>query len=286
MLGWLNAGTVDGTEMSHDPLAYFRKAPTTHSILYVLPALLALTLAELEAEESQPPLSDAQRERLREALDERIAKLSEQIRESPDAIHLYSARGTAYFHRGRFEESLADFDKMIELDSELSPSHWRRGIALYYAERYKESARQFEIYHTFDNIDRENGIWRYLAQVKAYGVERAREDLLKYEKDDREPFPDLYAMFAGDLEPDDVLARIRSAEIGDTERQKRFFYARLYLGLYAYTLDDPRAAEDHLRAAVANPWGQKASGGPGYMWHVARVHYNLLNAQRQTPNLH
>lgn len=221
-------------------------------------------------------VQDDQEASLRKA----IERLSAAIEQSPSNIDLYSRRGTAYFQLGQFRESLQDFDKMIALDPSLEASHWRRGITLFYLEDYKNAARQFEIYHTFDDVDRENGIWRFLCQAKAYGLEAAREGLLKYKKDDREPFPDLYALFAGRMTGDEVLARIEQASISEVERQKRLFYADLYIGLYSLVQGETDAGCRRLQRAVENQWGRSAGGGPGYMWHVARVHSELLKRSR------
>ncbi len=137
------------------------------------------------------------------------------------------------------------------------------------------------MYHTFDDVDRENGIWRYLSQAKAYGLEKAREGLLKYKKDDREPFPDVYRMFAGKMSGAEVLARISAARISVEDREKRLFYARLYIGLSEFVEAREATALEHLREAVANSWGRRAGFGPRYMWHVGRVHYELLRAKKE-----
>lgn len=110
-------------------------------------------------------------------------------------------------------------------------------------------------------------------------METARKGLLKYQKDDRAPFPDLYAMFAGNLTDEQVLQRINKQEISEQEREKQLFYAHLYVGLYALTADDTVKACRHLLLARDNNWGRNAGGGPGYMWHVARVHCKLLQQQ-------
>ena len=166
---------------------------------------------------------------------------------------------------------------MVELDPSLEKSHWRRGIALFYAGQYEKAARQFEAYNSFDNVDRENGIWRYFSQYKALGKEKAREGLLKYEKDDREPFPDVYQIFSGKMTADQVFLKIKKADIDDEEREKRLFYAHLYGGLDAALEGQKDSAKFHLRRAVENKWGPKAGFGPNYMWHVGRLHYDLLS---------
>ncbi len=194
----------------------------------------------------------------------------------PQNVNGYSQRGDARFFLGQFAEAVADYDKMVELDAELDDSHWRRGIAWFYAERFDQAADQFERYHSFDDVDRENGIWRYLSQYKAKGQETARKGLLKYKKDDREPFPSVYRLFAGEIEPESILDAISKAKISDEEREKRLFYAELYIGLNAAVDDQPDVARTHLREAVKNEWGRTAGYGPHYMWQVGRLHYELL----------
>src|SRR5579872_4273625 len=221
------------------------------------------------------------RETLNKRFDDEIAQFTEQIENSPKGVDLYSRRGDAFFFRGKFAAAVADYEKMVELQPDLERSHWRKGIAYFYAQRYKDAAAQFENYHVYDNVDRENGIWRYLSQIKALGREKARQGLLKYGKDDREPFPDVYRLFSGDLTGEDVLKRINDARITPREREQRLFYTQLYIGLNDYVEGRLDAAEKHLGEAARNNWGSQAGGGPGYMWHVARVHHDLLVAERE-----
>ena len=244
-------------------------------MLRILSLLLPFGLAA-PVQNDDPPLSAEKRAELSKELDASIARYSEQIKADPGNVGAYSRRGDACFFRGRFPEAVADYEKMVELNPDLDASHWRRGIAFFYAGRYRKAARQFEIYHSFDDVDRENGIWRFFSQARAYGMEKAREGLLKYKKDDREPFPSVYELFAGKTTPEKILAAIRSAGIDDAEREKRYFYAHLYIGLNAAIEKKPKEAARHLRHAVANTWGPKAGYGPRYMWHVGRVHYELL----------
>jgi lipoprotein NlpI len=229
--------------------------------------------------EDEQPLSPEARARLQRELTGRIDTLSQRIAAAPDDMQLRSQRGDAYFFRGDFAQAVADYAKMVELDPRQDASHWRKGIAHFYAGEYEQAAGQFERYHSFDNVDRENGIWRYLSQVKAHGKSRAREGLLKYEKDDREPFPDVYKLFAGEIAPEQIVERIEGAKISDPERAKRRFYAHLYIGLNHAVENEPRKALDHLRESVRNKWAPAAGYGPAYMWHVGRLHYDLMSEE-------
>ena len=227
------------------------------------------------ANRDNDPLSREQRDRLQTTLQERVEQVSKTIDKEP-TVGAYSQRGDAYFFLADFDRALADYEKMVELNSDSGASHWRRGIARFYAKKYPQAAQQFEEYHSFDNVDRENGIWRYLSQHRAYGVEKAREGLLKYEKTDREPFPAVYQLFAGKLTPQEIEQQIADADIDDEERSKREFYAHLYIGLNHAVEGRDAEAIKHLRKSTANTWGPKAGYGPNYMWHVGRLHYDLL----------
>ncbi|MCH9656502.1 MAG: hypothetical protein K0U86_03415 [Planctomycetes bacterium] len=229
------------------------------------------------AEEPTPQAASAQEQaRLKGKLEKQIVELTAQLKQSPNEISLYSRRGDANFFQGNFKAAVADYDKMLELKPSIKASHWRRGIACYYAREYSEAAKQFESYHSFDNIDRENGIWRFFSQYRAKGADEAQKGLLKYEKDDREPFPDIYRLFEDKITPENILKNIQSAEISKEERSKRLFYAYLYIGLNESLRGRKATARQYLQKAVDNTWGPGAGFGPNYMWHTGRLELNLL----------
>lgn len=233
---------------------------------------------------SAHPLSKSERERITNDLKKKAAAASTVIAESPDNMRAISSRADALFFLGKAKEAVRDYDRMVEIDPKLDTSHWRRGIAYFYAGEFDKAARQFERYHSFDNVDRENGIWRYLSQRKAKGREYARKGLLKYEKDDREPFPAVYELFAGKTTPDAILKQISEARVSKTEKEKRVFYAELYIGLNELVDGRSKPAREHLRKAVATEWPRTAGFGPNYMWHVARVQLDRLRKRVGSTN--
>ncbi len=246
------------------------------------PLCFAIVLLHAESNKAAEPhpLSDEDREALARRLDAEIDRTSRAIEKTSDGLQGYSRRGDALFFRGRFDDAVADYNRMVELDPNLADSHWRRGIALYYAGRYQEAAGQFERYHTYDNVDRENGIWRFFSQFKAYGKQQAQRNLLKYKQDDREPFGSVYRLFQGDMTPQQIITQVEGADVDDEAREKRRFYADLYIGLNYAVADESDAALPYLRKAVANAWPRTAGYGPNYMWHVGRVHYELLSQRK------
>jgi lipoprotein NlpI len=104
------------------------------------------------------------------------------------------------------------------------------------------------------------------------GVDEARKRLLPISGDPRVPMAEIYDLFRGVGAAEAVLD---AAESGDPDlRRTQLFYAHLYLGLYYEALGDEASAARHIRTAA-----EDYSIGH-YMWHVARVHAERLNAGR------
>jgi len=253
-------------------------------LLVTLAALLVPTRSPAQTKKTPGhPLTEKARGEIRKKWQAVVKDRTKRIAAEPNVVAHYSGRGDAYFFLGRFSKAVADYEKMVQLNPRLKTMHWRRGIACFYAGQFKKAAHQFEIYNTFDNVDRENGIWRFFSQAKAYGLKKARRNLLKYKTDDREPFPDVYKLFSKTITPPQILKHIEAAKIDRNEQEKRFFYANLYIGLNHALEGRRKPAVKYLREAVANSWGPKAGFGPNYMWHVGRLHYNLLTAKQKKP---
>ena len=235
-------------------------------------------------QESSPPPRDVPtiteiETQITRELEEQLA-LVPPIRDvDPDAVRAYSRRGDLRIFLGRYAEAVSDYRQMVVLDPDSDKSHWRLGIALFFAEDYAAAAAQFDKYHSFYDVDRENGIWRYLSHYRAFGAERARAELLRYEKDDRPPFPHVYRLFDGTLTPADVLLAVKP-DLEESQRQPQLFYSHLYIGMHHVVEDRTDDAQSALRLAVENPWPRKAGFGPGYMWHVGRLQYFRLLRER------
>jgi lipoprotein NlpI len=209
-----------------------------------------------------------------------IEKLVGQLKEvdgkltkTPDDVGLLSRRGDLYLFLGAFPEAVADFERMIEKDPSLDAPHWRLGIAYYFTGQFAKSAKQFEKYHAYDGHDRENGIWKFLAQEKVDGIAKARAEMLTYNEFDREPFPALYEMYAGKRTPEEVFAEIEKK--GLTKDQQVMFFGNYYTGLYQAMSGQRQHALELLRKAV------DIMPGPDtvYMWNVARLHWERLTKE-------
>jgi len=212
----------------------------------------------------------------RQEASQRLEKFPQPAAGQSGTIDLWSARGDADMFLGNFAAAETAYRKMVELDPELDASHWRLGIACFFADHAKAGADQFEKYHSFDSVDRENGIWRYFCHHRADGREKARQQLLRYEKDDRPPFREVYQLFQGSLTAEAVIAAAQAG--AESSRPQRQFYSYLYVGLNAALEGDRKLAETALSKAVLNDWGRRAGYGPNYMWHVGRLELNRLQS--------
>jgi len=199
-----------------------------------------------------------------------LKEVHTKLEKAPTSPLLHSERGDLFLFLGDYTDAIADFEKMIELEPAQDAQHWRLGIAYYFAGQYAKAQKQFEKYHAFDGHDRENGIWKFLAQERIDGLEKARAEMLTYKEFDREPFPSLYEMYAGKRTPDEVLADMEKRGL-TTEREVAFagyYYTGLYEALQGHR---PRAIE-LLRKAVDIMPGPETV----YMWNIARLHWERL----------
>jgi lipoprotein NlpI len=179
-----------------------------------------------------------------------------------DAAALVS-RGVQKFRNNDIAGSLADFDRAAELDPKLAPQLWQRGIADYYAGKYREGRRQFELHQTVNPHDVENAAWHFLCVVRLDGLEAAQKSLLKVDKtrDTRVPMPEIYDMLTGQGSPDYVL---NAATRAGTPQAA--MYANLYVGLFYEAIGDKGPAQPYIRKAAAT------RGPSSFMRDVAKVH--------------
>ena len=172
--------------------------------------------------------------------------------------------------------TLADFDKFIELVPQQAPYHWQRGIAYYYAGRFEDGRKQFELHQTVNPNDVENAVWHFLCVARESSVEKARTMLMPIKGDARIPMMEVHALFAGKAKPEDVLKAASTDGTPKLQLNRQLFYAHLYLGLYFEVMGDETKATEHIKAAVQY-------GTDDYMGDVARVHLHLRWPNEKLP---
>jgi tetratricopeptide (TPR) repeat protein len=173
-----------------------------------------------------------------------LQRLHARLKADAENPQLYMHRGMAHFKLGDVTASIADFDRAEQLNPNLTPYLWQRGLAYYYAERFADGAKQFEVDLTVNGQDVEETVWRYLCQAQLHGAQAARAALLPIRNDSRPVMAWVYNLFAGACTTDAVLATSRGA--GRRDR----FYSHLYVGLYFEAEGDAARACQHVTQAA------------------------------------
>ena len=165
------------------------------------------------------------------------------------------------FRAGRVEQALAGFDRVALLAPAEAPFLWQRGIAQYYAGKFRECRDMFASHRTVNPDDVENAAWHFLCAARAESPEAARKQLLPVGPDSRVPMREVYQMFQGKM----TQAQVLKAAGSDPTAQ---FFARLYIGLYLEATGDRAAGRAQIEIAAEDRYARVG----GYMHDVARVH--------------
>jgi lipoprotein NlpI len=181
----------------------------------------------------------------------------------------YFREAVALFFDAKPKESVAAFDKVIELEPSAAPQLWQRGLALYYAGDFKEGRKQFELHRTVNPDDVENAAWHFLCVAKAEDVDAARKALMPISGDARVPMAQVYDLFAGKGTEEAVLKAADTGDPASEEHRNQMCYAHLYLGLYHEALGHEEKAKDHLMKAATTYCMDH------YMGKTAQVHVKL-----------
>ena len=164
-------------------------------------------------------------------------------------------------------ESARVFDQLVLAVPRAEPDLWQRGLALYYAERFDDGRKLFELHKTVNPNDVENPAWHFLCVARLEGVQAARGKLLPVGADSRVPMQEILDLYAGRCEPAAVLA---AAEMGQPDaRRNQLCYAHLYLGLFYEATGNAEKAREHITQA-AGPFRMDH-----YMGKVAVMHAKL-----------
>lgn len=177
--------------------------------------------------------------------------------------------GVDAFYDAKPKESVAAFDKVIELAPQTAPKLWQRGLSLYYAGEFKKGREQFELHQTVNPHDVENAAWHFICVARAESVEAARKALIPIEGDARVPMKEVHDLFAGKGTDDAVMKAAERGEPGSQELRNQLCYAHLYLGLYHEALGHADKAKAHMLKAATDYRMDH------YMGRTAQVHVKL-----------
>lgn len=177
--------------------------------------------------------------------------------------------GIQFFYDAKPKESVADFDKVIELAPRAAPQLWQRGMSLYYTGEFKKGREQFELHQTVNPHDVENAAWHFICVARAENVEAARLALISIEGDARVPMKEVHELFSGKGNEGAVMKAAENGNAGSVDLRNQLCYAHLYLGLYHEALGHTDRAKEHMiKAAIDYKMDH-------YMGKAAQVHVKL-----------
>lgn len=197
-------------------------------------------------------------------LEAELSKYDKRLDTFPFEPRLYITRGMLYFQLGQLINSLRDFNKAEELNPQLTPYLWQRGLTYYYLERYAKAARQFELSLSIHSQDMESTLWFFLCIAQLEDIASAQDSLLNARDDIRPYMRHIYQVFAGVYNVD-TLINLN----GDCDRDHHF-YANFYAGLYYEVQKKPKESAQLINKAINYPIDD-------YMWSVACTHQMLRN---------
>jgi lipoprotein NlpI len=177
------------------------------------------------------------------------------------------AEAVTLFFDAKPVESARVFDQLVLAVPAAEPELWQRGLALYYAERFADGRKQFELHRAPNPDDVENPAWHFACVARLNGPLAARQAMLPVGEDARIPMKEILALYAGH---GDEAAVLEAASKGSgQERRNQLCYAHLYLGLYAEVTGNAEKAKAHITQA-AGPFRMDH-----YMGKVAVMHAKL-----------
>lgn len=191
-----------------------------------------------------------------------LERYNSLIKLNPTEPKNYIYRGMTYFKLAQIEPSIADFDYAEKLNPELTPFLWQRGLSYYYAGKYAQGAKQFELDLTVNSHDVEETVWRFLCIAQLHDFNQAQKSLLPVKNDSRLIMNKIYDLFAGDGTINDVL------NLGNQQGIKGKFYSHLYVGLYHQAQKQIERSREFITQSVHYEIDD-------YMWYLARVHQQL-----------
>ena len=145
---------------------------------------------------------------------------------------------------------------------------------MYYAGRFEDGKKQFELHRTVNPEDVENAAWHYLCNARATSPKKAREELIPVGKDARVPMKEVLRLFAGKLDPEDVIDAAEQRGLAGEKLTEARFYAHLYVALYYESEGDRPRTLEHLAVAV-----ERYKIGH-YMWDVGNAHLGVLRKKK------
>ncbi len=200
------------------------------------------------------------------------ADLTKAMTLDPAQPSLYLERGLVRLRMAEFAGSVADLEKYAQLRPARAAELWQLGIAQFYAGRYDDGRRLFELHRTVNLSDVENSAWHFACVAKVSGAKAAREAWLPVSGDARVPMAQIQDLMTGKGTAEAVITAAEGV-LQASGREAALLYAHLYLSMYYGAEGRPELEARHAAEA------SKRAHEQGMMGEVARLHADWVTAR-------
>jgi lipoprotein NlpI len=200
------------------------------------------------------------------------ADMTRLVELAPGEPAVWMDRGILRLRQGDYVGSVSDLDRFAELRPAKASHLWQRGIALFYAGRFEDGRRQFELHRTSNPEDVENSAWHYACLARTDGAVAARARWMPVDGDMRVPMAEIQELYLGKRSPEQLLGAVEAVR-PESRRGSARFYAHLYLALF-HGAQKEREREAHHAAEAA-----RLAGDHGIMGEIAKLHVDWVAAE-------
>lgn len=158
-------------------------------------------------------------------------------------------RGNAFTKKGAFDLAMSDFNVALRLDPSFALAHQNRANLHFYFGRFHKAAQDYAISFRLDPSDPFSAIWLYLSRKRGgkEGRKELKQNVSAYRSD--EWTSSIVALFLGDLEPDQFLARVKRSGRASEVCEAHFYVGQVHL----LDADRPKAIMEFRRALEICP---------------------------------
>ncbi len=198
--------------------------------------------------------------------------LNRAIELAPGEPSLLFQRGLIRLRLSDFEGAVSDFNRFAERRPARAATLWERGIALFYAGRYEEARRQFELHRTINPRDVENSAWHFACVAHLDGLKRAQAEWMNVHGDTRVPMKEIQDFMKGQGSEAAVM------EAADAVPDPHQHAAARFYGLFYRSLFHGAEGRHDLEAKCAAEAAGDAESF-GLMGDIALVHADWVASQ-------
>jgi len=109
-------------------------------------------------------------------LEESVAEFNKGIELNPTCAYAYNCRGITYYKKGQYDQAIKDYNKAIEIDTKCIEAYYNRGITYYKNGQYYQAISDYSKAISINPQYAEAYYNRGLVYEKIGQIEKARAD--------------------------------------------------------------------------------------------------------------